>query len=456
MANVDIARAAVALKRFGLGPRPGDLLRIAPDPQGALLEELSRPAAARIDNADLFPSDVAYAKNRAAEEQRRVNRAMAASAGTPVPADPNTEATIFNAEAAARFSRLVTSPNGLLERLVLFWSNHFAIATSKGNEVRVTAGAFEREAIRPHVLGRFAAMVKAVEQHPAMLFYLDNNQSIGPTSRTGVNNKRGLNENLAREILELHTLGVDGGYTQADVTSLARIITGWTITQPDTDALYGGRFTFAPVSHEPGNHSLLGKLYDQQGLAQGEAALADIAVHPATAQHVAQKLAAHFIADDPPAALVERLRKTFIDTGGDLGAVTRALVTATDAWSLAPSKLRSPVEFVVAAARLTGKPVDPLQVLQPLPALGQPLWNPSGPNGFSDRTDAWQTPTGMKNRLDIAARLGDAASAADPMGLLAEAAGESASDATRLAVQRAASRAQGVAILLMSPEFQRR
>jgi uncharacterized protein (DUF1800 family) len=456
MATADIARAALALRRFGLGPRPGDLARIAPDPVAVLVDELSRPGAARMENPDLLSSSAAYAKNRAAEETRRVNRLTATASGTPVPADPGVENAIYNAEAAARFGRLVSSPNGLQERLVLFWSNHFAIALSKGNEVRVMAGAFEREAIRPYILGRFADMVKAVEQHPAMLFYLDNNQSIGPNSRNGVNSKRGLNENLAREILELHTLGVDGGYSQADVTSLARIITGWTVNSPDDDAIYGGRFTFAPTRHEPGTHNLLGKAYEQPGVAQGEAALADLAPHPSTARHIARKLAAHFVADDPPAALVERLRQTFVDTGGDLAAVTRALVSAPEAWSAEATKLRSPVEFLVAAARLTGKPTDPMAVMQPLTALGQPLWNPSGPNGFSDRTDAWATPAGMKARLDVASRLGDGAGASDPMMLLAEVAGDAASDVTRLAVQRAASRAQGVAILLMSPEFQRR
>jgi uncharacterized protein (DUF1800 family) len=191
-------------------------------------------------------------------------------------------------------------------------------------------------------------------------------------------------------------------------------------------------------------------------LAQGEAALADIAVHPSTARFVARKLAQHFVSDSPPAALVDRLAATFRDTAGDLGAMTRALVTAPESWTVEATKLRSPVEFVVAAARLTGKPTDPAAIMQPLPALGQPLWNPSGPNGFPDRTDAWATPEGIKTRLDVAARLGDGAGSADPMMLLAEVAGSAASDATRQAVQRAASRSQGVAILLMSPEFQRR
>lgn len=456
MATPNPAEASLALRRFGLGPRPGDLQVILNDPRGALLEELKHPAEVLMDNKDLLPSHVAYSRNREAEEMRRVARAAAAAASKPVAADPGTEDAIFKAEVNARFQRLVTAPYGLQERLVMFWSNHFSIAISKGNEDKVMAGAFEREAIRPHVLGKFGAMLKAVEQHPAMLFYLDNNQSIGPNSRAGNGGRRGLNENLAREILELHALGVDGGYSQADVTSLSRIITGWTVTSPDDDALYGGRFTFAPTRHEPGAHTLLGKTYEQSGLAQGEAALADLARHPSTARFIARKLVTHFVSDTPSPTLVDTLTKVFLATEGDLAAVVRALVQAPESWTTEPTKLRTPIEFVVAAARLTGKPVDPQAIVGPLPALGQPLWNPSGPNGFPDRADAWATPEGLKTRLNVAARIGEQAGGADPMQLLQEATAGAVSEATRLAVQRAESKPQAVAILLMSPEFQRR
>jgi uncharacterized protein (DUF1800 family) len=289
-----------------------------------------------------------------------------------------------------------------------------------------------------------------------MLFYLDNAQSIGPNSRNGVASKRGLNENLAREILELHTLGVDGGYTQADVTTLARIITGWRVSTPDDDALYGGRFTFAFSNHEPGDQLLLGTTYPQGGLTQGVTAVADLAKHPSTARHIARKLSAHFVDDDPPAALVERLTRSFLDTDGDLGQVMQTLLTSPEAWTAEARKMRSPVEFLVAAARITGAHGDPLAFMPPLQALGQPLWNPSGPNGFPDRADAWATPEGMKTRLDVASRLSDAAAAADPMALLTEACGTDVTDVTREAVRRAESRKQGVALLLMAPELQRR
>ncbi len=182
------------------------------------------------------------------------------------------------------------------KQLVAFWSNHFCISANKGELARIWAGAFEREAIRPHVLGRFGDMLKAVEQHPAMLFFLDNQQSIGPESRAGLNRKRGLNENLAREIMELHTLGVHGGYTQEDVTSLARIITGWTFAGREGRLGSPGTFAFNANAHEPGPQKLLGKTYEDTGLGQGEAALADIAHHPSTARFVATKFVRHFVA----------------------------------------------------------------------------------------------------------------------------------------------------------------
>ena len=200
---------------------------------------------------------------------------------------------------AARIEHARTTDAAFLERLVMFWSNHFCVNANKG-AVLGMAGAFEREAIRPHVLGRFADMLLAVEQHPAMLIYLDNQASTGPNSQVGRNRGRGLNENLAREILELHTLGVDGGYTQADVTNLARVITGWTVGQPNQPNAEHGRFHFAPARHEPGRHPVLGKRYGDAGVRAGEACLADLARHPSTARHIARKLAAHFVAETPP------------------------------------------------------------------------------------------------------------------------------------------------------------
>ncbi|MBR0719001.1 DUF1800 domain-containing protein [Bradyrhizobium liaoningense] len=380
---------------------------------------------------------------------------------------PNTKAALqplnviqktFRAEALARLQRATLADCGFTERLVVFWSNHFCISAAKGELARMWAGSFEREAIRPHVLGRFADMLKAVEQHPAMLFFLDNQQSLGPDSRAGQNRKRGLNENLAREIMELHTLGVGGGYTQEDVTSLARIITGWTFAGRQGQLGVPGSFVFNTNAHQPGAQVLLGKTYEATGVAQGEAALADIARHPSTANFIATKFVRHFVADEPPLGLVTRLRDVFVKTDGDLRALAMALVDSDEAWKAPLTKMRSPYEFLVASGRLLARvPEDPGGYLNNLNLLGQPLWAPPGPNGFADTNAAWTAPEGMKLRLDVAAQMGARlGNNIDPLDLLEFAASDAASLETRRTIERAESRQQALALLLMSPEMQRR
>ncbi len=384
--------------------------------------------------------------------------AMQPNAPKP-PAQPlNIIQKTYRAEALARLQRAVIADCGFVERLVAFWSNHFCISANKGGLARMWAGSFEREAIRPHVLGRFGDMLKAVEQHPAMLFFLDNQQSLGPESRAGQNRKRGLNENLAREIMELHTLGVGGGYSQEDVTSLARIITGWTFAGRQGQLGAPGSFVFNANAHQPGAQRLLGKTYENNGVAQGEAALADIARHPSTAKFIAIKFARHFVADDPPPALVARLQETFRKTDGDLKALTFALLDSDEAWQAPLTKLRSPYEFLVATGRLLGRiPEDPGRYLGSLNLLGQPLWSPSGPNGFPDTNAAWAAPEGMKLRLDISAQVASRlADSIDPRDLLELVAADAASPETRRTIEHAESRQQALALLLMSPEFQRR
>jgi uncharacterized protein (DUF1800 family) len=376
----------------------------------------------------------------------------------PAPPQLNVIQKTFRAEALARLQRATLAECGFAERLVVFWSNHFCISANKGGLARMWAGSFEREAIRPHVLGRFADMLKAVEQHPAMLFFLDNQQSLGPDSRAGQNRKRGLNENLAREIMELHTLGVGGGYTQDDVTSLARIITGWTFAGRQGQLGAPGSFVFNVNAHQPGPQMLLGKTYEPTGLAQGEAALADIARHPSTASFIATKFVRHFVADDPPPALVARLRDVFIKTDGDLKALATALVDSDEAWKAPLTKMRSPYDFLVASGRLLARvPEDPGAYLNNLNLLGQPLWSPAGPNGFADTNAAWAAPEGIKLRLDIAAQMGARLGPnIDPLDLLEFAAADAASIETRRTIERAESRQQALALLLMSPEMQRR
>jgi uncharacterized protein (DUF1800 family) len=364
----------------------------------------------------------------------------------------------YRAEALARLQRAVIADCGFAERLVVFWSNHFCISASKGGLARMWAGSFEREAIRPHVFGRFADMLKAVEQHPAMLYFLDNQQSLGPDSRAGQNRNRGLNENLAREIMELHTLGVGSGYSQDDVTSLARIITGWTFAGRQGQLGTPGSFVFNANAHEPGPQRLLGKVYENNGIVQGEAALADIARHPSTAKFIATKFVRHFVADDPPPILVARMQDVFRTTDGDLKAMAVALVDSDEAWKAPQTKLRSPYEFLVATGRLLGRnPQDPGRYLGSLNLLGQPLWSPAGPNGFADTNAAWAAPEGLKLRLDIAAQVASRlADNIDPRDLLELVAADAASPETRRTIERAESRQQALALLLMSPEFQRR
>ena len=478
----------VALNRFGLGPKPGDLIAAAADPRGFILQETQQPRAALLELPQLPNSSAALQalfadqQKTRAERERAAAQAMASAAqaalvspamaatpqapmtaataldAKPKPPEPPVEQKLFRAEAMARFQKQAGASAGLLERLVAFWSNHFAVSVAKDAFVRAAVGPFEREAIRPFVLGKFADMLRAVESHPAMLFYLDNQRSIGPNSAAGRFAGKGLNENLAREILELHALGADGGYAQADVTALARILTGWSFAEPDSGVGAPGAFLFKSNWHEPDAQILLGESYAPTGQRQGEAALVDIARRASTATHIAGKFARHFIADEAPPDLVAKLAKTFRDSDGDLKAVTVALIGDDEAWRAPMTKIRTPNEFLIAAARATGGlPPDPGPTLNMLNALGMPLWQPAGPNGFADTLAAWATPESMKLRLDVSWQIAQRAKVAEnPLGILEVVAGPAASPETRDAVSRAESRQQALAIIFMAPEFQRR
>jgi uncharacterized protein (DUF1800 family) len=518
----DSQAALVALHRFGLGARggaSGDFVNAASDPRGFVKAELNRPNGGLIEVPGLLstpalgqvafdyqfevkqardalaksgapmPPDPEAAPAANAKGQRRnlslnmpmdmvdpapamkpadnagANPTMAVvdaaipNAAKPAPPTLNVIQKTYRNEALARIQRAMIADCGFVERLVVFLSNHFCISANKGALARIWAGSFEREAIRPYVLGRFGDMLKAVEQHPAMLFFLDNQQSLGPESRAGQNRKRGLNENLAREIMELHTLGVGGGYSQDDVTSLARIITGWSFVGRQGKLGAPGSFVFNDNAHQPGPQQLLGKTYASDGVAQGEAALADIARHPATAKFIATKFVRHFVADDPPPALVAGLQDVFLKSGGDLKALATALVDSDAAWQSPQTKMRSPYEFLIATGRLLSSriPEDPSRYIGGLNVLGQPLWSPAGPNGFPDTSAAWAAPEGIKLRLDISAQTASRiADGIDPRDLLELVAADAASSETRHTIERAESRQQALALLLMSPEFQRR
>jgi uncharacterized protein (DUF1800 family) len=489
---LDPRGAALALHRFGFGPRPGSIAAIASDPRGAVLADLNRPNAGQIlAAAGLLTSGAANratfeffaernATTRVARLREEEAKRVAAEAGMAgmmeakadmqpdaaktdsKPPDNKPPATmqaatpppetvpqqIFFAEARARFDAAIGAEIGFVERLVWFWSNHFCVNVDD----TVMAGGYEREALRPHVLGHFVELLQAAEGHPAMLLYLTNTLSMGPNSVAGINRTRGLNENLAREILELHTLGVRTGYTQEDVISFAKVITGWTILPTDTNPEHGGEFLFHHRLHEPGPETVMGKSYRDTGFEQGRAVLADLARHPATARHIAFKLARHFVADDPPPALVARLEQRFNETEGDLYEVSKALATAPESWSEERVKIKRPSEWMVAylrAARFTG---DIRAMNQGMNRLGEPLWRPPAPRGFPDDNATWLD--GLSHRLDIANNFSQRnADRLDAAAMLDTALGPLASEETRRAVARAESKPQALTLVLMASEF---
>ena len=474
---LDPKEAALALHRFGCGPRAGSIMAIASDPRGALVAELERPNAGQIVDANLpssaaanravFEYNAARAANTKREQRRREAAAKVAqnSGGesmteakpdTAPPTVAQPEAVplprqLFRNEAKARFDAAINAEIGLVERLVWFWSNHFCVNAN----ATVMAGGYEREAIRPHVLGRFADMLLAAEGHPAMLLYLDNAQSIGPDSVAGINRDKGLNENLAREILELHTLGVRTVYSQADVTNFAKVLTGWTILPTATNPDHGGEFAFLGRAHEPGVETVIGNAYSEGGVEQGRAVLADLARHPATAKHVATKLARHFIADDPPTSLVDRLARRFLDTDGDLKAVVATLIAAPESWEPEQAKIKRPNEWIVAALRATGEPGETPRMIQAGNLLGEPLWRPPAPKGFSDDDAAWLD--GLGQRLEIANAFAHREGIGhEPAAVMETAIGPLASAETQRTIARAESRPQALTMVLMTPEFLRR
>jgi uncharacterized protein (DUF1800 family) len=456
--------AVTALRRFGLGARPGEPLRIVSDPRGFVMSQLDAGHAPEFDGlptsaqlwqeVERFLSARRQKKKNAGQDGADQDGAMADGMGeAPQSVRPG---ALTRAELSARFDHAITADSPVLERLVGFWSNHFTIAI-QGAVLRTIAGSYEREAVRPHVLGRFRDMLHAVVRHPAMLVYLDNYRSIGPNSRTGRRRGRGLNENLAREILELHTVGVNGGYTQDDVINFARALTGWTVENREGAAQ--GTFMFKPQWHEPGAVTVMGRTYPEGGIEQAEAVLDDLAAHPATARHVARKLAVHFVSETAPLSLVERLESAFRHGDGDLDAVTRMLVSSDDAWGPEPRKVLPPYDFVIAVYRaLEHTPRFP-DLTNALRTFGHAVWTAPSPAGWPDEDEAWASPHAVLERLDWVKQVASGApgSMADDVRDYADGLfGDTLSDFTRQAIARSETREQALALLFMSPEFQRR
>jgi uncharacterized protein (DUF1800 family) len=429
-----------ALNRYGLGARRGERQRVS-DPRGWLKAQLDGGAPSL--HASDIPSPGAIGDavrslrmpgQRDEQERREARRHLV---------------ELSQREARTALEVRIASDRPFVERLVAFWSNHLCVSSGAKALVAPLAGSYERDVIRPHVLGRFEDMVLASAKHPAMLVYLDNFQSIGPSSpgaRVGQRNngaKRGLNENYARELLELHTLGVNGGYTQADVQELARILTGWTIdgiggpgarvpqvnqrrrgnsgprqTRPQPGDAIG--FTFREVLHEPGEKTVLEERYREDGIGEGEHAIRALCRHRSTAQFVATKLATHFISDEPPQAAVDRLARAFRASDGDLKVVARALIEEPEAWREDARKFRTPQDWFIAVMRAFGangvNPNAPVVLRQ----LRQPLWSPPSPKGFGDALQEWADPDSLLNRGELARTISrqPAAAAVDPRTLL--------------------------------------
>ncbi|WP_454723165.1 DUF1800 domain-containing protein [Delftia acidovorans] len=453
--------AAIALNRFGLGARPDEALPA--DPQRWLLEQFARyqpqpPAWAGHADTDALLSDYQSRQRelRSLPEDQRAAARQQLRRGAR-----NGYLDAVN----ARLASAIDTPAPFVERLVHFWSNHFAVSVEKP-VVLDLAGAYEAEAIRPHVLGRFEDLLLAAVRHPAMLVYLDQAQSVGPASpaaqraaRRNPDKTRGLNENLAREIMELHTLGVRSGYTQQDVTEFARALTGWSLGNDAGSPAAGAGFQYRPALHEPGPRRLLGRSYAAGGQEQALAILRDLAASPATALHVAAKLARHFVADDPPPALVQRLAAAYQRSGGDLPAVYRALIDSPEPWAAPATKFKTPWEWAVSSMRALGRrELKGAQAAGLLNQLGQPVWRPGSPAGYDDIAASWAAPDALVRRVELAQRLAaQAGNSVDARALAPRLLPGDALDAgTAEAIARSESGSGALALLLVSPDFLRR
>ncbi len=356
---------------------------------------------------------------------------------------------IWRGEGAAALGLDIASPYGFRERLVAFWANHFTVARQK---VPYFVGHYLREAIRPHVTGKFEDMLVAVARHPAMLAYLDNQGSIGPDSRAGQRMRRGLNENLAREILELHTVTPAAGYTQADVTAFAKVLTGWSFM--GNREPYG--FAFRPFAHEPGAKTVMGRTFPE-GQEGGLQALAWLGRHEATHRHLATKLVRHFVDDEPPPEAVRTVFAALRDTRGDLGAASRALVRLPQAWAPPLTKLRTPTDYVIAVLRAVDAPPETGQrAIGALQYLGQPLWNARAPIGWPDVGAEWASAETMLRRIEWANGVSGRGSAMGAAELAEAVLGPLCRPETLRAAARAGSAREALTIVLTSPEFHRR
>ena len=457
--------AAIAVTRFGLGAKPGELAAVQSDPRGWLHDQIRPQQGADQPQPGAPSSTQRLLEFRQYQAERRDARQDAQATGEkfdPVKFAARLIREDTGVDFLARTRLAATTDAGFRERWTLFWCNHFTVSATK-LQTATLIGPFEQEAIRPHVFGRFEDMLVASSSHPAMLLYLDQAQSVGPDTMAAAYLSRGgkqagLNENLAREIMELHTVGVEAGYTQADVTEFARAMTGWSIGGLRERDEVAGKFMFRPAAHEPGVRTIMGRKYAEGGQQQALAVMKDLAASPHTAHHVAFKLARHFVADDPPPTLVAKLQRTFQGTGGDLAQLANTLIAEPEAWAPDAQKFKTPYEFMVSAWRAAGTAPDDLQQAAPIMnAMGQKPFSAPSPKGWPEDAQTWCAPDAVIKRMawseNLAARV---LNGRDPSQLAADALGARLTPLVARAISRAETREEGLAILLMSPEFQRR
>ena len=448
MSSSVISQANIAVNRFGYGARSDELQNAEQAPKTWIKAQLLPVHFTQTlpHSNDIIIENAKYQK----QQKQQI---------TPV----KTQQQMDNLLKAKRFPRNVSrkfyidaleqsihSSHSVSWRLLDFFSNHFSVS-SKGRLMIGLSATLEREAIASNMLGNFEDLLLAVEQHPAMLIYLNNEKSFGPNSKKAKRSKTGLNENLAREILELHTLGVDGTYTQEDVIELAKGITGWSVKNPNKEPSAG--FTFRDVGHEPGPRKLLGKMYAQVGIDQGKNMLRDLAMHPDTAKHVCYKLAHHFVSDNPPASLLAKMETTWLKKRGNMTQVMFCLFDAEEAWLDSRQKFKTPREFVISTYRaLAPKKISYKALLDSLVSLGQEPFNAGSPAGYSDDIDDWLGGSALMARIDWSTTMLGYSKRVNKVMELAL--GESVSEQTYQMVMRAESREQALSLLLMSPDFQ--
>jgi uncharacterized protein (DUF1800 family) len=445
----------LAAIRFGYGlPLP----KAAPVTPDAMLAALRGPDTM----AKAHPTEGIEAVRplvAAAQEARRALR-KDESLRDPYRVAMRAVATLADRHTRAGFARALDAPDGFRERLCAFWADHFT-ARARSAAERPLPGALVHDAIRPNVTGRFGDMLVAATLHPAMLAYLDQTASVGPGSAFGLRRGRGLNENLAREVMELHSLGVGAAYGQSDVRQMALLLTG-------LDANAADGFVFRPDRAEPGAEVVLGRAYGGDGVAPIAAALRDIALRPETAAHIARKLAVHFVSDTPDAGLVAALTEAYAATGGDLMAVYTALLAHPAAWEPRLMKARQPMEFVLAALRALGMTGAELRrmgqgpaarlLTRPMALMGQDWQAPPGPDGWPEAAEAWITPQGMAARItwamEVPGRL--VVPMPDPVDFMRRCLGDAADERLAWAAARAETTREGVGLVLASPAFNRR